>query len=73
MGFHPTLPINYCLCHVLPTSLVEKLNQQTNDSQNEDLEFILETKSKIEKIENDILMNNYRTKKNELQIVKYVE
>ena len=61
LGFHPTLPMNYCLCHVLPTTLVEKLNQQTNDPQNKDVEFILETKPKIEKIQNEIQLNNYRT------------
>ena len=60
--FHPTLPMNYCLSHVLPTSLVKKLHQQTNDPQNEDLEFILESKSKIEKIQNEIQLNKYRTR-----------
>ena len=50
LGFHPTVPSNYSLTYVLPADLVHDLNIITDDGQNEEVEFVLETKKKIEKL-----------------------
>ena len=54
LGFYPTMAINFPLSNALPSKLVYNLHTSTYDAYNETGEFLLQTRKKIRKINNEI-------------------
>lgn len=57
LDFHPTISSNYCLGHILPSSLVTELHNISPNAYHEDVEFLLETNNVIERMNTEKVLS----------------